>query len=238
MSLSKPALAEVSPGQPVTAQGWNAIIDAIDTLYDFALALGTGMVEVSVLDGNTPVSGATVVATPAQGGLPVAAVPPHGGNRHYILGGLVPGAWVLEVAAAGYKAGSINFDVPLDTPLTVALERSGALMPDLFGMTAISALGELKNRHIATERVIDVTGRELPPAKLPPDAQNALILAQQPANGSVLAPGDRARLVVSLTVTQEPVVTMPNLTGLTLDETREVLDRSGLVLGKVTTIKT
>ena len=49
MPLVKPPLATVNAGQPVTAQGWNAIIGGLNDLYDAVLAFGTGVLQVSVL---------------------------------------------------------------------------------------------------------------------------------------------------------------------------------------------
>src|SRR4030095_10655144 len=33
MALTKPALANVNPGEPVTAQGWKEVVDALADLY-------------------------------------------------------------------------------------------------------------------------------------------------------------------------------------------------------------
>ena len=40
MPLTKPPLATVSPGEPVTAQGWNAMVNGLSALYDAVRALG------------------------------------------------------------------------------------------------------------------------------------------------------------------------------------------------------
>ena len=52
--LTKPTLANVVPGQPVTAQGWNAILGGVSDLFDAVLALGTGVLQVSVVAGDAP----------------------------------------------------------------------------------------------------------------------------------------------------------------------------------------
>ena len=40
MALTKPALTHVNPGEPVTAQGWNTILDGVGDLFDAVLAFG------------------------------------------------------------------------------------------------------------------------------------------------------------------------------------------------------
>ena len=40
MSIPKPALVQAEPGRPVTAQAWNAVLGAVDALYDAVNALG------------------------------------------------------------------------------------------------------------------------------------------------------------------------------------------------------
>ena len=44
MDLVKPPLADVSPGQPVTAQAWNDQLAAITALYDYLLSIDRGTV--------------------------------------------------------------------------------------------------------------------------------------------------------------------------------------------------
>jgi beta-lactam-binding protein with PASTA domain len=105
-------------------------------------------------------------------------------------------------------------------------------MPDVFGMEAVDALAALRAAKVAVERVLDITGRELPAANLPETSQDALVIAADPPAGSVVALGERARLVLSATVREEPVVAMPSLVGLSLDEAKKVLGELGLVVGE------
>src|ERR671925_290264 len=107
--LEKPALAAVSPGQPVTAQGWNEIVDGLSDIYDAVLALGTGVLEVSLLVGQQPLRGAQVVAVP-------------------------PGNWRVFIEAEGFRPEAREVTVPAETPLVVELARAGVVVPDLFGV--------------------------------------------------------------------------------------------------------
>jgi hypothetical protein len=233
--LEKPALAAVSPGQPVTAQGWNAIVDGLSALYDAVLALGTGTLEVSVLFGGNPVPGVQVVAVPLGEGNPLNALPPHGDVTNYIVTGINPGNWRVLVEAAGFLPETRDVTVPAAEPLVVNLRAGGVTVPDLFGVPAQDALAMLGELQLSVDLILDVTGHEISRSALPPAFQNQPILAQAPEAGTVVDPAaQRMRLLVATALEQTPVVTMPSLVGLTQDEVATVLNRLGLVLGKTT----
>src|SRR5204863_9127813 len=102
MALTKPTLTRVNPGEPVTAQGWNTILDGVGDLFDAVLAFGHGVLEVSVLHNGNAVLGAQVVAVPATGDLtPIAAVPLYGTVTTYSILGVTAGQWHVFVSAPG-----------------------------------------------------------------------------------------------------------------------------------------
>src|SRR5687768_5557030 len=103
MALEKPPLAQVSPGQPVTAQGWNAIIDGLLALYDAVLEFGSGVVQVNVAEGTTAIPDAIVIGIPTAGGTPIRGVPPFGSNTSHTLVGMTPGDWTIHVQRPGYQ---------------------------------------------------------------------------------------------------------------------------------------
>jgi hypothetical protein len=233
--LVKPPLADVSPGQPVTAQGWNELVDGLSDLYDEVLAFGTGALEVSVVDDAEPVLGAFVTATPIGDGQPTHAIAPFPGRSTYTLAGLSDGNWTIHVEATGYTTQSIEVTLPRQEPLPVNLVVSGAVMPDLFGRELRSALEDLSGSDIGVDLIFDTTGRELPRASLPPEYDGAPVLLHTPSAGEVVASGRRdVRLVVASAIRRDPVVVMPSLVGLTYDEAAEVLERLGLRLGTST----
>jgi hypothetical protein len=235
MALTKPALANVNPGEPVTAQGWNAIINGLGDLYDAVLAIGTGVLQVSLTAGEVPVHGAQVVAVPIAGGNPVAALPLYGDVTTYQLVGVNPGNWRLFVEAAGFKPEVQDVTVPATAPVVVNLTPAGVVMPDLFGVPAQDALARLATEGLSVDLILDITGHEVSRVTLPPQFQNSPVLTQLPEAGSVLDPAsDRVRLVLAVAIDRVPVVTMPSLIGLTTDEVAAVLNRLGLVLGKTT----
>lgn len=236
MALTKPALANVNPGEPVTAQGWNAIVNGLDDLYDAVLAIGTGTLQVSVQAAGKPVAGASVVAVPLAGGTPVSAIPLHGDVKTYELTGVNPGNWRVFVQADGFKPEQTDVTVPPSTsPVPVNLTLAGVVVPDLFGVAAQDALAQLATAGLSVDLILDITGHEVSRVSLPPQFQNAPVLAQLPDAGTVVDPASgRVRLVLATAIDQVPTVTMPSLIGLTADEVATVLNQLGLVLGRTT----
>ena len=104
MALEKPPLATVEPGRPITAQGWNAIVDALSALYDAVLAFGSGNFAVSVQADGAVVDGVEIVAEPVGEGLPVEALPLFGSRTTYLVTGVSDGAWRVHVERRGVHA--------------------------------------------------------------------------------------------------------------------------------------
>jgi hypothetical protein len=236
MALTKPALTKVAPGEPVTADGWNAIVGGLSDLYDAVLAFGQGILQVSVLFNGIPVAGAQVVAAPATGDLtPVTAVPLYGTVTNYTVVGVTPGVWHVFVAAPGFQAAAQDVTLPAASPLVFNLAPAGVVVPDLFGVAAQTALAQLSSLNIAIDILLDVLGHEVSKTTLPPQYQNQPILAQLPAAGTVIDPtATRMRLVLATALEQADSVTMPSLVGLSYDEVASVLAGLGLKIGKTT----
>jgi hypothetical protein len=236
MALTKPALTNVQPGEPVTAQGWNTIVNGVGDLFDAVLAFGEGILEVSVLFNGDAVGGAQVVAVPATGDLtPIAAVPLYGTAMDYTVVGVTAGQWHVYVDAPGFLEQTQDVTVPASSPLVFNLAAAGVAVPDLFGVVAQDALAQLATLNLDVDIILDVLGHEVSKTSLPPQYQNQPILAQLPAAGSVVDPAShRLRLVIATALDQSPVVTMPSLVGLTYDEVASVLDGLGLKVGKTT----
>lgn len=237
MPITKPPLASVSPGEPVTAQGWNALVTGLSTLYDAMIALGGGTLEVAVTAGGSPVA-ATVVAEPLGEGRPTTALPPYGTRSTHLLVGLTDGPWRVHVQANGFTTEARDVTMPVPVPLAVALTSAGVVVPDLFGLGARPALDKLRSLKIDADRMLDTTGKDVPPASLPAEYVDSPVLAQYPAPGTVVPSGSgRVRLVVASALRRDPVVTMPSLIGLSLTEAKEVLENLGLTLGSSTSTR-
>jgi hypothetical protein len=237
MPITKPPLAGVSPGEPVTAQGWNALVNGLSTLFDAMIALGGGTLEVAVTAGGKPAA-ATVVAEPLGEGRPTSALPPYGTRKTHLLIGLTDGPWRVHVQSAGFTTEVRDVTMPMATALPIALTTDGVVIPDLFGVGARPALDMLRALKIDSDRIIDTTGKDVPPTSLPAEYVDSPVLAQYPAKGTVVAAGiGRVQLVVASALRRDPVVTMPSLIGLSLTEAKEVLENLGLTLGSSTSTR-
>lgn len=238
MDIEKPALANASPGQPVTAQAWNALVSAILELYDALAAIDDGTtLRVSVTHDGRLVTDAQMVAS--NGDLSVQAVAPLGGTKQYILGGLTEGKWTLRIQAPGLKEFEEEIEMPREEPLEVAMESDGSVaMPDLFGLIAKRALEELGARDLSIESIFDTAGQELTRSSLLKANAESRVLHQLPAAGTLMQPKtDRVRFVVGAEIAQKEVVTVPDLQGLTLEQATKALKDAGLEIGKVGYVK-
>ncbi|MDJ0768558.1 MAG: PASTA domain-containing protein [Ilumatobacter sp.] len=235
MPLTKPAITPAVPGEPITAQGWNEVVDGVDDLFDAVLAIGTGVAEIQPTAGGATVAGAIVVAEPLGEGNPVPAIPPFGPRETYSVVGVAPGNWRIHVAAAGFVTEARDVELPLTETLVVEMTPAGATVPDLFGTSISEAIRELAALGVDIERVIDTTGREISPFDVPADQTDSPVLVQLPHAGEVLPARGNVRLVVAAPVRRTSTVTMPSLIGLTYDEVVEVLERLGLRVGATTT---
>ena len=235
MALVKPPLADVEPGRPITAQGWNAIVGALGTLYDAVLAIGSGTLTVSVQADGSTVPDATVVAEPVGDGQPVDGLPLFGTRSSYLVTGVNDGAWRVHVRAPGFVTQVIETTLPQSGPLSVNLARAGAVVPDLFGRPLQEALTTLRSANLDVDVILDALGHEVSRTQVPAEYQNAVILTQLPTAGTTIDPATtRLRLVVAAAIREEPIVTMPSLIGLTQAEAAKALEKLGLKVGKIT----
>ena len=159
MPLTKPPLATVSPGEPVSAQGWNALVNGLSTLYDAVIALGGDTLVVAVTEGTTELRDAIVVAEPLGEGQAVRALPPFGARPNHVVVGLTAGPWRIHVQLDGFNDEVREISVPQTDPLAVAMTRAGVVVPNLFGVGARSALDQLHALGIDADLLLDTTGR-------------------------------------------------------------------------------
>jgi hypothetical protein len=235
MAVDAPVPKNVKAGEPVTAEAWNTIVDAINAVVRFLNNSEASSLRVTIK--NPDVTDARVAAT-RDDGVTFEAVAPVPPGTEYIFAGLRAGVYTVRAEAAGFNPATVNVTTPATTPLEISLTANGAIMPALFGLTLRAALLELKNQSIAIDRVVDVVGRDVPPAN--PGSQNndSPVLLQLPVAGQAILPDGRAQLVISAVLEVQPSIEVPSLAGLTLPEAQKALDSIGLVLGRVTTRST
>jgi len=229
MPIDVPAPKTVQAGEPVTAEGWNTIVNAINASIQHINNSEASSLRVVVT--NAGVTEARVTAT-RDDGVTFEAVAPVPPGTQYIFAGLNAGAYKIRAEAPGFSPAVVDVTAPSANPVEVSLTSSGSIMPDLFGLTLRGALLELKNRNIAVERVLDVVGRDVAPANPDPAFVGQPVLMQLPSAGTAIAPEGRAQLVVSAALEAEQAVEVPSLAGLTLAEAQKALENVGLKLGK------
>ena len=225
----------VTPGEPLTAQAWNDIVEGVDGAYKF-LQASMHIVRVTITNLGLDPESVRVTASRTTGA-PVEAVRPIGPGTTHVLSRLEPGAWTITAEAPGFatatQAITITGDAP-DPAVSMALTPVGKFMPDFFGAALSGALQQLRGAGITNGiRLFDFNGRELPPTNPGSDSLDAPVLVQYPAVGTSLAPTAPLWLVIAVPVPVEPAVEVPSLAGLTQQEAQKALEAIGLALGKV-----
>lgn len=225
MTLTKPPLAPVSAGNPITAQAWNEILSALGALFDEVIGLGGVAVDV-VLNGGA-ITDAVVVAVPATGA-PVAAVPPRGTGTAFTLPHLVAGTtWTLHVAAPGFDALQQPITLPPTGVIAITLTANTKAMPDLLGQTAQAAMTRLTTDGIQLGAIYDTDGTEVSKSAFPANRNGTRVLFHFPTpTMPVHAATANVRLVLAAPPTQ--MVTVPDVRGKTLAAAQAQLIAAGL----------
>jgi hypothetical protein len=233
MELKAFIATKVNPGEPLTAQAWNDLVEAIDAAYKFLQAT-MHVVRVKVTSSVAFDELSVRVLATRAGASPYQAVPPVPPAQEHVLSGLDPGTYTLIALAAGFAPASSTLTLADagDTSLELVLTPLGPAMPELFGTPLSDALQALASAGIPVTSLLDFNGRELSANN--PGAENASapVLAQFPSAGTIVLQGASAKLAVALPIAIEPAVEVPSLSGLTLDEAQRALEGMGLVLGR------
>jgi hypothetical protein len=227
----------VKPGEPLTAQAWNDVLDGVDQLYQF-IAATRHTLRITITNPEVDPERVRVTASRADGA-PVEAVRPVPPGTQHTLSGLEAGAWTVSAELAGYvtKTAAVTIADAGDSSLQLALDKAGNIMPDLFGATLANARTALATAGIPLVKLLDFNGRDLPPTQPDPHNDAAPVLVQWPPPSAALPPGGGARLAIALPVQIEPAVAVPSVVSLTEPEARKALESIGLVLGKVTVVQ-
>jgi hypothetical protein len=230
----------VRPGQPLTAQAWNDIVDGIDAAHQF-LRASLHTVRVRITNAEVDAREVRVVAS-RNDAPPVEAVRPITPNGEHVLSRLEAGAWTITAAAVGFRPASTPVTIADagDTSIQLALEASARVMPDLFGLRLDAAIKVLGNQGIPFSRLLDFEGTDYAPANPGNEQLGQPVLAQSPSPGALVEASREAQgasLVIAVPARLESVVEVPSLAGLTQAEAKQVLEKLGLRLGKVTVLQ-
>lgn len=230
----------VRPGQPLTAQGWNDLVNGIDAVHAFLRAT-LHVVNVRITNPEVDARGVRVTATRGDAP-PVEGVRPSELGGAHVLSRLEAGTWTVVAVASGYRPASATVTIADEgtTEVRLALEATAQPMPDLFGLSLTEAMAQLQGAGIALTRLLDFEGTDYAPANPGREQLSQPVLAQSPAAGTLVDSAAAARgaaLVIAVPAQLESVVEVPSLAGLTQDEAKRVLEDLGLRLGKVTVLQ-
>ncbi len=234
MDLEPFVATNVAPGEPITAEAWNEIVDGIRAVNEFVRTSQAASLQ--VLLANTDIDLDSVRVTAARDdGLLMEAVAPVTPEGPFVFAALPQGAYTVRAEAPGFAPATAATSIPTSETLSFTMVADGAFMPNLMGVELAAGLAELTDRGITVGRLLDVVGRELPPADPGAEYTNRPLLVQLPDPGTAVPPAGKVQLVVAAALQVEDSIEVPPLTGLTLTEARKALETIGLSLGDVET---
>jgi len=236
MPLEPLNVTPVSPGQPITAQAWNEIVQNLAQVIETLNAQAGQGLRVTV-DNPSARPGTIRVSAIAEGpqGAVFEAAPPVAPDTAFTLTGLPPGNYTIRAEAPGFSPATTAAALPGAAPVTLTMAAAAPIMPDIFALTLEQALSTLSTAGVVIQRVVDVTGRDVAPANPGAGFLATQVLMQLPEAGEPAPASSGAQLVITAPLEEQPTVVMPSLSGLSLNEVRQVLDDLGLTLGTVNT---
>ncbi len=224
----------VNPGEPLTAQAWNDIVNALSQVHLHLENTEATALRVQVSAAGADLRSVRVTAV-RDDGVAIEAVAPVPPSTQHVFAGLRAGSYQLRVEAAGFQVATAPMTAPDTTVQAVTLTPAGAFMPALFGLELQEALAGLGGAQIAVQRVLDVTGADVAPANPGAQYNSSRVLMQFPQPGTPVLTGQGVQLVVAAVLQAQSSIEIPSLTGLSLPEAQKALESLGLVLGKVVT---
>jgi hypothetical protein len=231
MTVELPALAQVEPGRPITADAWNEILDSLGLLRDAVNAIGSGELQVTVhLAGqvNQKIPQAEIVAVSQDTGRAIRAAQPFPGRDAHTLIGIGAGKWDLYISAPNYQLRSATITYPDDTVVALGLTLNGKPVPDVFGLKLSAAKSTLTAQGMTISKILDSAGKDYAVDAAP---ANMVVLYQLPSQGTIITPAvDRIRLVIAAEVEITGMVQVPDVTGMSPNAAAAKLAEYGLVM--------
>ncbi len=241
MPLTHPPLIKANPGDPITSEGWNNIVQSIKSLYE-AHNQTASQLTVELIDSadNQVVKNASVTLLAVERP-PLIASYAGAGIQKYLVNAIAKGTYKLYAEAQGYESEKREVVVS-DTgkPVNITIEMSKTqqqkAVPNLFGMKLSAAKAALDSAGFLLNRIIDSHGKEITADMLADVGARVKVLNQVPEAGLLHDVGGPVALLVSAKPAAEQRVKVPDLQGMRLNEAREALESVGLTLGETTTV--
>lgn len=220
----------VVPGEPVTAQAWNDIVNALFDVQSI-LAAGSGTVRVAVTGDQRDIDVARVIAADAAG-VRYEAVPQLAPGDPFVFPKLTAGAYTITVTAPQCTNGAGVVTIANDgsatpNPVPIALAFTGKRMPNVLGVawkTAAPALAAVN------PRVLDASGKGIPLTGFDASYNDAPVLMQWPDPDEVLPVGKDPYVIVATVIKPTVLVPTPNFIGMTVAQAQAEASKSGLII--------
>jgi len=220
----------VKPGEPVTAQAWNAIVDGLFDVQTI-LATGSGTVHVAVTGDQKDIDAARVVATDA-GGVRYEAVQQVAPGDPFVFPKLSAGAYTISVSAPSCTTGTGTVTIANDgtatpDPVPIALAFAGKRMPNVLGAKWSDAAATLATIN---PRVLDASGKGIPLTGFDPDYKDVPVLMQWPDPDEIVPAGKDPYVIIATIVKPAVLIPTPNFIGMTVAEAQAAAAQAGLVI--------
>ena len=220
----------VTPGEPVTAQAWNAIVDGLFEV-ETILSAGSGTVRVTVTGAQPDIDAARVVATDASG-VRYEAVQQSKPGDPFVFSKLTAGAYGITVSAPACTDGTGSVTIANDgtatpNPVPIALVFAGARMPNVLGKAWKDAVVALQtiNPH-----VLDASGKGVPLVGFDAAYTNVPVIMQWPGPDEIIPVGKDPFVIVASIVKPAVLVTTPNFVGMTINQAQSAAAAAGLLI--------
>jgi len=220
----------VAPGEPVTAQAWNAIVDGLFEV-ETILSTGSGTVRVTVTGDQRDIDAARVIATDANG-VRYEAVQQTKPGDPFVFPKLTAGAYTITVSAPACTDGTGSVTVNNDgtatpTPVPVALAFNGKRMPNVLGAKFSDAVAALQPIN---PRVLDASGKGVPLSGFDAEHGDAPVLMQWPDPDEIVPAGKDPYVIIATTIKPSALIPTPNFIGMSITQAQIEAAKQGLLI--------
>ena len=128
MALEPFIAKPVNPGEPVTSQAWNEIVNGLANVVAFLQATAGTSARVVISNSDARLFETRVVAIAANGDVTDAARPV-GASSEFTLRGLAPGAYTIRSESPGFAPAEASVTLPVEAPVTLSMAKAARSCP-------------------------------------------------------------------------------------------------------------